>query len=109
MEDEPSGGGNWHLSKAVPLSLILAIALQTIGLIIWGTRLDSRVGTLETSQAEQNTRITALEATTTTTAKELAVISARQADVIKRLDVNSVKLDQILDYVFRRNGNGPVK
>ena len=38
---------HWHLDKRVNLSIIIAIVAQTAALLIWGTRLDSRVENLE--------------------------------------------------------------
>lgn len=98
-----ANGEPWHLSKAVPISTIAFLIFQTIGIVIWATRLDSRVGVLEISktehestdtrkQDEQDKRLLVLESTL----PKLAVIEARQADVIKRLDANAVKLDQII-------------
>ena len=37
----------WHLDKRVPIAIILAIVMQSVGLIIWAVRLDARVTTLE--------------------------------------------------------------
>ena len=101
---ERHGGERWHLSKAVPLSIIGVMTFQTIILIIWASKLDSRVGTLETNRMEfhiqysidqkvQNDRLVALEGLL----PELAVIKDRQENVIKRLDVNASKLDKVLD------------
>ena len=99
---------SWHLSKAVPLSVIAFLVFQTIALVIWGTRLDSRVGFLEKGkidheqtdkdkQSEQDHRLSALESIL----PKMAVIEARQNDVIKRLDDNGAKLDRILTDVNR--------
>lgn len=93
----------WHLSKAVPVSIIAFLAFQTVGIVIWAVKLDARVGTLEVDKAthetsdnkkqdEQDKRLGALEAL----GPRLAVIEARQQDVIKRLDNNAGKLDDIV-------------
>jgi len=43
-------GGNsdrrgWHVGKEIPLALIGVVIVQTVGLVIWATRLDSTVAT----------------------------------------------------------------
>lgn len=43
----PPGLQNWHLDKRVPISIIGAIALQTLGLGWYASKLDSRVSQLE--------------------------------------------------------------
>ena len=55
---------NWHLDKRVPLALIFAIVCQTAAILIWGTRIDSRVEMLErqlSSSGSQGERIIRLE------------------------------------------------
>lgn len=46
---------HWHLDKRVPLSIILALILQTIYFTVFITKLDSRVGVLETQVVEMST------------------------------------------------------
>lgn len=50
----------WHLNKEVPISIILALVLQTVSGIWFISKLDSRVGTLEeakkTTEASQHER-----------------------------------------------------
>lgn len=84
--------------------LFTFLATQAIAIIIWGTKLDSRVDNIEREiarqivwynekQSEQDRRLSALEASIS----KLSVIEARQNDVIKRLDFNTDKLDQLLN------------
>lgn len=40
----------WKLDKHVPLALLAAIALQTTGIVWFASKLDSRVGALETEK-----------------------------------------------------------
>lgn len=42
---------HWHLDKKVPLALIFAIGVQTIGIAWWGATLTSRVASLEEKAA----------------------------------------------------------
>lgn len=38
---------SWHLDKKVPIALILAIGLQTAGIVWWGGTMSERVNALE--------------------------------------------------------------
>ena len=88
----------WHLSKAIPISIILFLAAQTIGLIIWAVRLDYRVTTLETSQPLQDAKISNLEVLR----DRLILIEERQNNVLKALENNAKKLDTVLEQTTRR-------
>lgn len=48
---------NWHLDKKVPIAIILAIVVQTSGLIWWAATLNSRVSSLEARDSTQQTLI----------------------------------------------------
>lgn len=39
----------WHLSKSVPITLIFAIFLQTLGIVWWASGIDNRVQNIEQS------------------------------------------------------------
>lgn len=49
--DPPIAGG-WRLDKHVPIALIVAIGLQTGGIIWWASSINARVATLETERTE---------------------------------------------------------
>lgn len=38
---------SWHLDKKVPIALILAIAVQTAGIVWWGATTSERLNALE--------------------------------------------------------------
>jgi hypothetical protein len=42
-----SDDGNWHLDKKVPISLILAILMQTAGFVWWGATTAEKVSVLK--------------------------------------------------------------
>lgn len=44
----------WHLSKSVPITLILAIFIQTAGAIWWASAISAKVGSLEETVVSQN-------------------------------------------------------
>lgn len=41
------GKKSWHLDKKVTVGLILTLLAQAVGLVVWATRLDSRVAFTE--------------------------------------------------------------
>lgn len=55
---------HWHLDKRVPVAIIVAIVVQTAGMVWWASSLSERVNTLERqaqSSAPQVERIVRLE------------------------------------------------
>jgi hypothetical protein len=54
---------SWHLSKSVPVTLIVAIVLQTISLVWYVSSLDSTVKNNARDLVRQETRINTLEKT----------------------------------------------
>ena len=50
---------SWHLDRTVPIAIIVTIAIQTLALVVWAAKLDSRVSSLETKDATQQTLIDA--------------------------------------------------
>ena len=38
---------SWHLDKKVPIAIIFAILMQTVGIVWWASQMDSRVAHLE--------------------------------------------------------------
>jgi hypothetical protein len=49
--------GGWKLDKHVPLAVMLAIAVQTAGLIWYASKLDSRVSSLEVWRESSERRL----------------------------------------------------
>jgi len=60
-EEEEDKVNNWHLSKSIPLTLIFAIACQTVALIWFVASLRSDVDNNAKELVRQDTRITSLE------------------------------------------------
>lgn len=88
---------NWHLDRKVPIGIILAILFQTFGIVIWGTKLDSRVGYLESQNVMQDKRLEGLEGISS----KVAVMESRQLDVIHRLDIQTKTMQEILGIVSK--------
>ena len=85
----------WHLSKSVPVSIVIFMIVQTIGLVIWATRLDSRVDYLERNDKAQDGKIDRME----TIGARIAVIEDRQLNTITRLDIQTKTMQEILAIV----------
>jgi hypothetical protein len=65
---------SWHLSKSVPVTLIIAIVLQTISLVWYVSSLDSAVKNNARDLVRQETRINTLEKTVQSQAVSLGRI-----------------------------------
>jgi hypothetical protein len=55
---------SWHLDRKVPIAMVVAILMQTGGMIWWGAKADARIETLERKAelaAPQDTRLTRVE------------------------------------------------
>jgi len=72
---------SWHLSKSVPITFILAIALQTFGVIWYMSNLDANVELNARDIARHEIRINEMEKQT----QELKVLNARIDENIKAI------------------------
>lgn len=87
---ETVGREPWHLDKKVPLALIMAMALQTLGVIWWAASLSTRVD-------HQERQIIALNASDAQAKQEARRIGewlsrvderiAAQTEMLRRLEV----------------------
>lgn len=82
---------NWHLSKSVPLAFLLAILLQTGGIIWWGA-------TIQAKALETERRVTATEAELTKRADLIVRVSERLAS----LEANTENILQLLNRIDRQ-------
>ena len=64
----------WHLSKTVPVTMILAILIQTVSLVWYVSSLDNSVKNNSRDLLKQETRIETLEKVVQTQALTLARI-----------------------------------
>jgi hypothetical protein len=87
----------WHLDRKVPIGIMFALVLQTLVIIIWATRLDSRVGVLETKDPAQDARIQKVE----DIGSRVAVMEERQINTISRLDIQTKTMQEILAIVSK--------
>lgn len=71
----------WHLDKKVPISIIIMLLLQTITLVIWATRLDSRVSSVEATTSGHTIVIEAMRSAQNSVSVGLARIEERQSQM----------------------------
>ena len=76
----------WHLSKSVPATFILAIVIQTVGLVWYMSSLDANVTTNAREIARQEIRINEIEKT-----------SQLQAVMLGRIDENIKAIRDAVD------------
>ena len=74
---------SWHLSKSVPATFVLAIAVQTVGLVWYMSSLDALVENNVREIARHETRLIAIENVVQTQ----AVTMARMDENIKAIRV----------------------
>ena len=72
---------NWHLSKSVPVTLVLAIIAQTVALVWYISSLDSAVDTNSRDIIRNETRLESLE----TIVQSQAVTLGRMDENIKAI------------------------
>lgn len=82
---------SWHLSKSIPLTLIFAIACQTIALIWFVASLRNDIDTAQKEIVRHDTRIAVLEE-----------IVQSQAITMARMDENINTIRQILEESRKR-------
>lgn len=85
----------WHLDKRVPLSIIVALFVQTGALIMWGTKLDSRVSTVEQKIYQEEIVIDTIKNAQNSISVGLARIEERQiiaGEVVKEI---RARLDEV--------------
>ena len=76
----------WHLSKSVPATFILAIVIQTVGLVWYMSSLDANVTTNAREIARQEIRINEIEKT-----------AQLQAVMLGRIDENIKAIRDAVD------------
>ena len=83
--DSESMKEGWHLDKKVPLSIIIALLVQTAALVMWGAKLDMRVAAVEVKAADQQVVIEAMRDNQTSLKVSLTRIEERQENSLETL------------------------
>ena len=87
--------GQWHLSRAIPISVILYLTAMTFGGVFWIAKTDSRLSQLELADIDQKARLSRLEETR----DRVIIMEERQLQVLKRLDIQAKTMQDILELV----------
>lgn len=81
----------WHLDKKVPVAIIIAITLQSVGAVWWASAIDQRVKSLEVTASAtaatspiQAERLTRVESKVESAVRDLAEIKADVKSLIRR-------------------------
>ena len=85
----------WHLSRSVPVALIVTLALQTAGMVWWASSLTAQV-------QEQSRRIVALEAVRDQSAVVMAALRSDVAVLRSDAEAKRRQLDRIERLIERR-------
>lgn len=86
MSEEEDKNASWHLSKSIPLTLIFAIACQTVALIWFVASLRSDVDAAARELVRLDARVSTVE-----------LISQTQAVLMARMDENILGIRTILE------------
>ena len=87
--------GQWHFSKAIPISVILYLTAMTFGGVFWIAKTDSRLSQLELADVDQKARLSKIEETR----ERILIVEERQLQVLKRLDIQTKTMQDILELV----------
>ena len=85
---------DWHLSKSVPISFILAIVMQTLALVWYVSSLDSNVEANTREIARHELRL-----------MELEKLTQSQAVMLGRIDENINSIRKSVEAMMRRRSN----
>jgi CII-binding regulator of phage lambda lysogenization HflD len=85
---------DWHLSKSVPISFILAIIMQTIALVWYVSSLDSNVEANTREIARHELRL-----------MELEKLTQSQAVMLGRIDENINSIRKSVEAMMRSRAN----
>ena len=77
---------NWHLSKSVPITVIVTIVMQSLGLVWYVSTLDASVSTNAREIARHEVRIIEIEKT-----------SQLQAVMMARIDENIKAIRMVIE------------
>jgi hypothetical protein len=77
---------NWHLSKSVPITVIVTIVMQSLGLVWYVSTLDASVSTNAREIARHEVRIIEIEKT-----------SQLQAVMLARIDENIKAIRMVIE------------
>jgi len=83
----------WHLSKSVPLTFVVAIFIQTVSLVWYVSSLDNTIKNNEKELLRQDVRLSALENVVQSQALTLARIDENIKSIRVMMEKNSPNRD----------------
>jgi len=86
---------SWHLDKRVPLAFILAILLQTAGIVWWGSSISERMNSVEREQEDQRAVVSVLRESLQARGERIAALEAGQRAILDALRRIDGKLDRL--------------
>ena len=105
QEPEDVASRGWHFDRRIPIAILVAFAVQSGSALWWASKLDSRVGVLESMMSEAKSlfsRVTTVENSASVNAQTLSraigaleTISTRVGNVETRAAGVEGKVDQI--------------
>lgn len=105
MTAAKDSGDHWSFDRKIPLAVIMALFVQTAGMVWWVSKQESRITALEQSGTTGMARLDANDKAVNDSAKSIARIEERQQaaiDTSKRIEAKIDKLaDQLLQPVPR--------
>lgn len=97
MGEEGDRAGGWHLDKRVPIAIILAIFVQTAGVVWWAARLENRVVTLEKANTEIATDLASRAIVTGRQDQSIVRLETQFLNVADALQDMNAKLDRLIE------------
>lgn len=88
--------GNWHLDKRIPIALIMAVVVQTIGAVWWAATISAQVEAGSVERARLEERITASERAINLLTTQSARGEERIEQTMRLLERVESKLDELI-------------
>ena len=108
MTDESKEQNQWHLNKGVPIALILALFIQTLGAVWWASSIDQQVGEITTKLVQneaENLRIWARINTAERSIETVSSILRTTEAILFRVEAQVKENNELLkEYLRGTNG-----
>lgn len=88
---------HWAMDKRIPIALIFALGMQTFGLIVWGARLDARVGALESDKAGASIASTTTQSILNEQGQRIVRLETQFSSIDQRLTTIDNKIDRLVE------------
>lgn len=92
---DPASQSGWHLDRRVPAALIIAVMIQTAGIVWWAATLSAANTSNAVAITANKFMIDKLDDRSQKTSNDMADVKAKVDMVISTLDRQTDKLDQL--------------